>query len=240
MIPPKIHFLTKIYHPNVDRVGRICLDILKENWSPALLVDRVCLSLQQLLGSPNADDPLDATIAKAFRDTPQRALIEAANWTRMYASQQPAKAQPSNRGPIPRSFQLRMELEKAEKDRENKSVQSPHAGFVSVGLGTVSDVGYARQLEEWTATIIGVPRTRTDGRIYNLSIKCGANYPQEPPLIKFVDKISMPGIDERGNVAPQMFQWNTQQLPGMLGAMCQIRQAMSAVNTPQPPEGATY
>ena len=44
--PPKIRFLTKVYHPNVDGVGRICLDILKDKWSPALQIRTVLLSIQ--------------------------------------------------------------------------------------------------------------------------------------------------------------------------------------------------
>jgi len=67
MGPPKVRFLTKIYHPNVDRIGRICLDILKDKWSPALQIRTVLLSISALLSAPEPDDPLDTNIADHFK-----------------------------------------------------------------------------------------------------------------------------------------------------------------------------
>ncbi len=53
MVSPKVRFLTKIYHPNIDKVGRICLDVLKDKWTPALQIRTILLSIQALLSSPN-------------------------------------------------------------------------------------------------------------------------------------------------------------------------------------------
>ena len=74
MVPPKIRFLTRVFHPNVDRFGRICLDILKDKWSPALQIRTVLLSLQALLSSPNPDDPLDNGVADMWIKNEKQAL----------------------------------------------------------------------------------------------------------------------------------------------------------------------
>ncbi|KAF0029691.1 hypothetical protein F2P81_018796 [Scophthalmus maximus] len=74
MAAPKVRFMTKIYHPNVDKLGRICLDILKDKWSPALQIRTVLLSIQALLSAPNPDDPLANDVAEQWKKNESHAI----------------------------------------------------------------------------------------------------------------------------------------------------------------------
>ncbi|KAI5967323.1 UBC12 [Candida margitis] len=61
--PPKIKCLNKIYHPNIDLDGNICLNILREDWSPVLSLNSVLIGLNFLFLEPNPNDPLNKEAA---------------------------------------------------------------------------------------------------------------------------------------------------------------------------------
>jgi ubiquitin-conjugating enzyme E2 D/E len=83
--PPKVAFKTKIFHPNINSQGGICLDILKDQWSPALSIGKVLLSISSLLTDANPNDPLVPEIARLYVENRAEFDRTAREWTQTYA-----------------------------------------------------------------------------------------------------------------------------------------------------------
>ena len=83
--PPKLQFITKIFHPNISYNGDICLDLLKKEWSPILNISSLLLSIISLLNDPNPEDPLVDNIAYIYKNNKEEYKKIAREWTINYA-----------------------------------------------------------------------------------------------------------------------------------------------------------
>ena len=85
-VPPKMKFITKLWHPNVSsQTGAICLDILKDQWSAALTIESTLISLRSLLCDPEPNSPQDWQVASQYIDDRPLFNKTAKEWTEKHA-----------------------------------------------------------------------------------------------------------------------------------------------------------
>jgi ubiquitin-conjugating enzyme (huntingtin interacting protein 2) len=115
--PVKMKFITKVYHPNVSSAsGAICLDILKDAWSPVLTLKSTLISLQSLLCSPEPNDPQDAEVARHYTTSKSSFEETAVYWTHIYAGG-PGGKKPGQTKTVARDEVAMAGLEQAHVDQ---------------------------------------------------------------------------------------------------------------------------
>eukprot|EP01094_Clydonella_sp_ATCC50884_P025298 TRINITY_DN659_c0_g1_i1.p2 TRINITY_DN659_c0_g1~~TRINITY_DN659_c0_g1_i1.p2 ORF type:complete len:140 (+),score=56.03 TRINITY_DN659_c0_g1_i1:120-539(+) len=136
---------------------------------------------------------------------------------------------------VPRNFRLLEELEAGEKDQTGD-------GTVSYGLSDGDDMS----MSSWIGTIIGPAGTAHEGRIYNLKIHCGENYPNQPPQVSFTSRINMSCVDQSsGDIItrkfPKLGNWNSSTT--IANILVELKNLMSSSENrklQQPPEGSNF
>ena len=134
---------------------------------------------------------------------------------------------------MPRNFKLLEELEASEKGTGDMAV--------SLGLCDPDDI----LLSEWNASILGPPGTAFDGRLFELRISCGPDYPVVAPKVRFVSRVNLSFVNQSNGVVESELQalsnWNRNMT--MESILVNIKNAMMAPQNrrlPQPPEGAVF
>lgn len=69
--PPRVRFISEMFHPNIFPDGTLCLDIIQDKWRPVYTVGSILTSIQSLLTDPNLDSPANVDAARMFKTAPK-------------------------------------------------------------------------------------------------------------------------------------------------------------------------
>ncbi|XP_049460459.1 ubiquitin-conjugating enzyme E2 L3a [Epinephelus fuscoguttatus] len=88
--PPKVTFKTKIYHPNVDEKGQVCLPVISvEHWKPATKTETVISNLVSLVNTPQPEHPLRADLAEEYSKDRTKFMKNAEEFTKKHSEKRP-------------------------------------------------------------------------------------------------------------------------------------------------------
>ncbi|KAK3808183.1 MAG: hypothetical protein J3R72DRAFT_408515 [Linnemannia gamsii] len=161
--PPRCQFLTRVYHPNIDEQGLICLDILKPPpkgaWKPSISVSTMLISLQLLLAQPNPDDPLLVDVANEFKENRELFKHKAKEYTKQFATGVQETKEITGSDGETRTVGLK-ELELVTDESDNSSMTSISRSSSTSTVHTPTPITTALSLKQGSSTSISTPTER--------------------------------------------------------------------------------